>query len=59
MAVPRRLTLLAVLVASAVPPQPAEAADTATVQRGGTMVMGMTNDPPTVNPTITAGAPDN
>jgi peptide/nickel transport system substrate-binding protein len=27
-------------------------------QRGGTMVMGMTSDPPTVNPAITAGAPD-
>jgi peptide/nickel transport system substrate-binding protein len=27
-------------------------------QSGGTMVMGMTSDPPTVNPAITAGAPD-
>lgn len=27
-------------------------------QSGGTMVMGMTTDPPTVNPAITAGAPD-
>ena len=27
-------------------------------QRGGTVIIGMTNDPPTVNPAITAGAPD-
>jgi ABC-type transport system substrate-binding protein len=27
-------------------------------QPGGMMIMGMTTDPPTVNPAITAGAPD-
>jgi hypothetical protein len=36
----------------------ARAADEEATQPGGTMVMGMTTDPPTVNPAITAGAPD-
>lgn len=34
------------------------AAGNETPQPGGSMVMGMTGDPPTVNPAITAGAPD-
>jgi peptide/nickel transport system substrate-binding protein len=54
----RCLMLIAVPVASAALPQLAGAADPAPVQSGGTMIIGMTNDPPTVNPAITTGAPD-
>ena len=53
-----RLMLVTALAVSTALTQPAEATDTAPAQRGGTMIMGMTNDPPTVNPAITTGAPD-